>query len=310
MLPRIVVAARRDDALARLLSGSGLNPSYSLEFCARRDAIVERIRLRRPAALIIELRGDHGVAEAALVRRVKQHCPQVPVVVACSGTTARGSAVLETARAGAEHFAFTDVDDFADVLRALLRPPPTPEEPRRAPIAGTRGEAPIRRRSLATRARGASRVLPSRPRRTPMPLQAALTPMPPLLRRIVSVLLRTIPPVHVDELSAAVGLPRRTLLREMSRRGWPRPHQLLRWGRLLRGAVAAGDARGAGVDWEDSREVITHAAGYGSARSAQRAFRALAGVGLQQVWLGGVDAVLAALRAATGSRPPSTRLAS
>jgi hypothetical protein len=309
VLPRIVVAARRDDALARLLSGSGLNPSYSLEFCARRDAIVERVRLRRPAALIVALRGDHGVAEAALVRHVKQHCPQVPVVVACSGTTARGGAVLETARAGAEHFAFTDVDDFGDVLRALLQPPP-PEEPGRAPISRANGDSSLRKRSLSTRARGAARALPARQRRASIPVEAALTPMSPLLRRIVNVLLRAIAPAHVDELAAAVGLPRRTLLREMARRGWPPPHVLLRWGRLLRGAVAANNARSAGVVWEESRDLIARAAGYGSARAAQRAFRALAGVGLQQVWHGGVAAILAALCSATGTRPPSTRMAS
>jgi hypothetical protein len=134
--------------------------------------------------------------------------------------------------------------------------------------------------------------------------------MSPLLRRIVNVLLRPIAPAHVDELGAAVGLPRRTLLREMSRRGWPAPHRLLRWGRLLRGAVAASNTRGAGLDWEASRELIARAAGYGSARSAQRAFLALAGVDLQQVWRDGVAAILTALCSATGTRPPSTRLAS
>ena len=142
---------------------------------------------------------------------------------------------------------------------------------------------------------------------------AALSLLPatisPLLRRIIHVCVAPSPPSTVDELAARIALPKRSLARDVARRGWPAPHVLLQWGRLFRGATAGAAARVSGMSWNEAQWVIAEEAGYANVRTASRAYRTRGRVGLREVWRDGVAALLPAFLSAI-SDLPTHRLAS
>jgi ActR/RegA family two-component response regulator len=304
VLPRIVVAARRDDALAKLLSSPNRRSPFHLEYCHDADLIVDRARHEPPAAVVVGLTARQSATAVSLVRRVKQQCPELPVLVACLEDGSRGRHVLNAARAGADHFAFSAIDDFQSVLRTLV----TPNAP---PPAGDGDEIDqVRRqrvRSSARRGTGKSRFLTRRP--------AAMLPvfppsLAPMLREIMTMCSGAAPPRDVDALALRIGMPRRTLAREMTRRGWPSLRDLLMWGRLFRGAVAGLQARLNGLGWSKAQVIMMRATGYQSTRAAGRAFRMRAGVGLRDVWREGAAAILPAFLRSLGEDLPPTRMAS
>lgn len=303
MLPRIVVVGRKDDALGRALTVRAGESLFALEFHADGDQLVERLRDECPNLVVVGLRGRRGTAVGALIRRIKSWCPQLPVVVACLDESAPGREVLHAARAGAEHFAFRHVDDFPGVLQALVM------QGAGLPSAETNDIDDI---GLA-RARVGLRRFPRRARYTERAPAAVLGMLPasvsPLLRRIIHACVVAAPPDTVDELAIRISMPKRSLAREVARRGWPSPHTLLKWGRLFRGASAGVAARGGGMSWQEAQWVIAVEAGYGSVRTASRAFRARAGVGLREVWRDGAAALLPAFLVAVSHSPPH-RLAS
>jgi hypothetical protein len=212
--------------------------------------------------------------------------------------------VLHAARAGAEHFAFRDADDFDSVIGTLVGTSTDDdgESPDREPdeVSRARARASIRRRA-------------ERRRYTERAPAAALSVLPatisPLLRRIIHVCVAPSPPSTVDELAARIALPRRTLARDVARRGWPAPHILLQWGRLFRGAAAGVAARVSGTSWDEAQWVIAEGAGYSTVRTASRAYRTRGRVGLRDVWRDGVATLLPAFLSAI-SDLPTHRLAS
>jgi transcriptional regulator GlxA family with amidase domain len=131
----------------------------------------------------------------------------------------------------------------------------------------------------------------------------------PLLRRILHACVSAAPPETVDELASIISLPKRSLTRDVARRGWPAPHVLLKWGRLFRGAAAGAAARIEGTSWEEAQWVIAIEAGYGSVRTASRAYRARAGVSLREIWRDGAAALIPAFLSAI-DEPRPHRLAS
>ena len=301
MPPKIIVAGRREDALGRTLASSDERPEFVLEFCQDRDALVERVRAEPPAALVVGLRSHRTAPVIALVRRMKQHCPHVPVLIACLDAATPGRDVLSVARAGADHFAFDQIDSLVNVLRTLVSPDGPDAPGRRAPTVDQLGIARARRSSHRMRyaTPAASFTM------TILPQSAA-----PLLRRLILACLGSLPPRDVAALASRVGLARRSLTRETVRRDWPSPRALLHWGRLFRGAVAGLQARVDGVSWSDAQIAIARAAQYDNARTASRAYRARAGVTLRDVWRDGTAALVPALLAATGAAAPPDRLAS
>jgi len=298
MLPRIVVVGRKDDALGRALTARATEPLFSLEFHPGGDSLVDNLRDECPSLVVIGLRGRRGTAVGALVRRIKAWCPQLPVVVACLDESAPGREILHAARAGAEHFAFRPVDDFPSVLGAIVAPAARAVKP---PAIGTiddisRARAlgdwrrPVRRTRYAERAPSAVLGM----------LPASVSP---LLRRIIHACVASVAPETVDELAMRIALPKRSLGREVARRGWPAPRVLLKWGRLFRAAAAGATARLEGTSWDEAQWIIAVEAGYGSVRTASRAFRSRAGIGLRDIWRDGAAALLPAFLAAVHDSP-------
>jgi hypothetical protein len=207
--------------------------------------------------------------------------------------------VLHAARAGAEHFAFRHSDDFPTVLRKLVAPEGL------SVVQGGLDEDRDRPRNSLRRSIRRPRYAERAPAAVLGMLPASVSP---LLRRIIHACVSSMPPETVDELATRIALPKRSLSRDVSRRGWPAPHVLLKWGRLFRGAAAGYAARVDGTSWDEAQLVMAVEAGYGSVRTASRAFRSRAGVGLRDLWRDGAAALLPAFLAAV-SDPPH-RLAS
>jgi hypothetical protein len=304
MLPRIVVAGRRDDALGRALRGRAGDQPFALEFHGDGDQLVARVRDHCPELVVLGLRGRRGAAVGALIRRIKSWCPQLPVIVACLDDSAPGREVLHAARAGAEHFAFRHSDDFGTVLRNLVTP--MLDEARPAGIAGVDDIEEARSRAELRRSGTRNRYAQRAPAAVLGVLPASVSP---LLRRILHACVSATPPETVDELAARIELPKRSLTRDVARRGWPAPHVLLKWGRLFRGAAAGAAARAEGTSWDEAQWVIAVEAGYGSVRTASRAFRSRAGIGLREIWRDGATALIPAFLSAINDAPPH-RLAS
>ena len=302
MLPRIVVVGRKDDALGRAVTARTSEQSFVLEFHPGGDSLVDGLRDECPSLVVIGLRGHRGPAVGALIRRIKAWCPQLPIVVACLDESAPGREVLHAARAGAEHFAFRHADDFPSVLRSLVA----------REIEQGQGASAIDDIGRA-RARAEQRRMPRRNRYAERAPSAVLGMLPasvsPLLRRIIHACVVAVPPETVDDLASRMGQAKRSLAREVARRGWPAPHVLLKWGRLFRGAAAGVTARLEGTPWDEAQWIIAVEAGYGSVRTASRAYRARAGIGLREVWRDGAAALLPAFLAAVRHAPPN-RLAS
>jgi hypothetical protein len=294
MLPRIVVAGRRDDALGRALTMRAGDPPFELEFHPDGDVLVDRLRDQCPALVVVGLRGRRGTAVGALVRRIKSWCPQLPVVIACLDESAPGREVLHAARAGAEHFAFRHSDDFPAVLRKLVAPEGL------SVVQGGLDDDRERPRSSLRRSIRRPRYVERAPAAVLGMLPASVSP---LLRRIIHACVSSVPPETVDELATRIALPKRSLSRDVSRRGWPAPHVLLKWGRLFRGAAAGYAARLDGTSWDEAQLVMAVEAGYGSVRTASRAFRSRAGVGLRDLWRDGAAALLPAFLAAVSDAP-------
>lgn len=311
MLPRIVVAGRKDDVLGRALrpvggraGGAGNSSSLTLEFHPDGDQLIERLRDNCPSLVVLGLRNRRGAALGALIRRIKSWCPELPVLVACLDECMEGREVLHAARAGAEHFAFRDTDDFEGVMRTLVLGEGSDADSDSSAatddVGRARARATVRRR--AQRRRYAERA----PATALSLLPATVSP---LLRRIIHVCVAASPPSTVDELASRIALPKRTLARDVARRGWPAPHVLLQWGRLFRGAAAGATARLSGMTWDEAQWVIAEEAGYATVRTASRAFRTRGGVRLRDVWRDGVAALLPAFLSAVSDFPPH-RLAS
>src|SRR5689334_9522103 len=203
MLPRIVVAGRREDALGKALAVRGSAPSFRLEFHADGDQLVQRLRDECPSLVVVGLRGRRGTAVGALVRRIKSWCPQLPIVVACLDESAPGREILHAARAGAEHFAFRHVDDFPSVLRRLVAPA-LPDPAQRA--IGMNDLEQARARAGLRRAGRRNRYSERAPAAVLSMLPATISP---LLRRIIHACVATVPPETVDELAMRIALPKR-----------------------------------------------------------------------------------------------------
>jgi AraC-like DNA-binding protein len=132
---------------------------------------------------------------------------------------------------------------------------------------------------------------------------AFLIPLPRLARRMFGVLItrELPPPTTAAALADRLGMKLRTIYRRTQVNGWPTPGQVLLWGRLLQGALAADRARAAG-DPLTGVEVAL-AAGFQSLHRAADIYRRYGDATLSEVRLEGVHALEPALLRTFPSRP-------
>jgi AraC-like DNA-binding protein len=237
---RIVAALVRDrHDLARLQSA--LRPSVYSPHGATLSAFTELSVLERALehgvfdVLVIEPTDDSGRSTESAIQRFRSQYPAMSIlghVVLKSGLS---SAVLSFARAGVHELVFAGIDDSAIVLRHALQ---------RAS-----------RRCLAEEVmHNLSAVLPSE----------AI----PLVRYCLEHVNET---PGVDEMSAALGVHRRTLVKRMRSAMLPPPSELWAWSRLLLAARYL-ESPGRSVDW------IAATTGYPSANALRNSLKKYTGL--------------------------------
>jgi AraC-like DNA-binding protein len=122
-----------------------------------------------------------------------------------------------------------------------------------------------------------------------------LQPLPRLARRMLGILTayEPPPPRTVIELAERLSMNPRTMYRRMQANAWPAPGHLLVWGRLLRGAHAADQARTLGEPLTSVE--LAAAAGFGSIHRAADSYRRYADVTMSDVRAEGMRALEPAL---------------
>jgi len=129
-----------------------------------------------------------------------------------------------------------------------------------------------------------------------------LPPLPRLASRMLTLLSagEPAPPSTVVALADRLSMNRRTMYRRMQANAWPTPGNLLIWGRLLRGARAADEARALGEPLTGG--ALAAAAGFGSMHRAAESYRRYADITLSDVRAEGMRALESALVLAFPSR--------
>ena len=129
-----------------------------------------------------------------------------------------------------------------------------------------------------------------------------LPSLPRLASRMLTILSTSepVPPTTVFALADRLSMNRRTMYRRMRANAWPTPSTLLVWGRLLRGARSADEARVTGEPLTSG--ALAAAAGFKSVHRAAESYRRYADVTLSDVRTEGMRALEAALLRAFPSR--------
>jgi AraC-like DNA-binding protein len=129
-----------------------------------------------------------------------------------------------------------------------------------------------------------------------------LPPLPRLASRMLTLLSASepAPPWTVLTLADRLSMNRRTMYRRMQANSWPTPGNLLIWGRLLRGARSADEARASGEPLTSG--ALAAAAGFGSVHRAGESYRRYADVTLSDVRAEGMRVLESALVRAFPSR--------
>jgi hypothetical protein len=127
-----------------------------------------------------------------------------------------------------------------------------------------------------------------------------LPPLPRLASRMLTILSEPVPPCTVFALADRLSMNRRTMYRRMQANAWPTPGNLLIWGRLLRGARSADQARAIGEPL--SSAALAVAGGFGSVHRAAESYRRYAEITLSDVRAEGMRALESALVRAFPSR--------
>jgi AraC-like DNA-binding protein len=188
------------DPLIRSALTLPLQARVPLEICPDRQSVLELLRRAGVAAVLTELRDAQGHAADAFIATLRANFPAVPVIGVGRLRAGDAREIVAAARAGIQDVVFVDYEDPWAVVRRFVNEPSI-DGAIAAAVAALTAHVPV---SLRVVAEYCVRNVPT-----------ALTP---------------------DGLASALGLPRRTLTRRLTRAGLPPPAALLCWGRL---AVAA-----------------------------------------------------------------------
>lgn len=266
-MPTLLAVARSAQTVVPYLSRES---GFAIDVVTDVRALSARLRdvdaEDAPSVIVVELDGHAAGPVAQVVRGLRERYPGTPLVMMCDAD-APGRDLFRAARAGAEHFVFLPKDNLAELLNSLLASAARIEE-----LHDPRGNE----------------------------ITAELNR--PARRIFDAMLSAEQPHESVAALAATLGISTRTFERRAARHGWPAPRLLLLWGRLVRGAAAAG-----AVGPETALEALLNAAGFPSVEHASSAYARLADVPLSTVLAQGTRALDAALSADFGRRDAMSR---
>ncbi|HEU4641571.1 MAG TPA: AraC family transcriptional regulator [Gemmatimonadaceae bacterium] len=195
---RVVAFTVTDELRARL---RGVLPENAdVRLCRTLRQLSSTALSSQPSVIVLELVDGQGERLAPSVRWLRSAFPSVPIVACCALSGATAHDILTLAKAGVTDLALRGFDDIASTISTAIR--------------GTSLEG-----VAAQVVRELGPVLPRR--------------MRPIVEYCIA---NARAGLTVDEIAAALGMPRKTLARQLAQAGLPSPKRLIAWGRVFMAA--------------------------------------------------------------------------
>lgn len=193
----MIVAALVKDPISRARLTDALRNEASVRNCERLTEVLALVEQGLATIVVLDHRDYEGNATLPAVRRLRHEFPSVPVVMYLPISAVASGVVMEYARAGVSQLVFQGVDDFKTSLRTAVN-------------------AALDQVSAAALAAEIEPLIPPT--------------VVPFLRYCLEHSRRNI---TVEEVAAAMGVHRKTLVDRLKAARLPSPRAMIGWCRLL-----------------------------------------------------------------------------
>lgn len=196
----MIVAALVKDPVSRARLTDALRSEATVRNCERLVEVLALVEQGLATIVVLDHRDYDGNAALPVVRRLRDEYPSVPVVMYLPMVALASGAVMDYARAGVSQLVFQGVDDFKTSLRSAI-------------------DAALDQVSAGALAAEIEPLIPST--------------IVPFLRYCLEHSRRNI---TVEEVAAAMGVHRKTLVDRLKAARLPSPRAMIGWSRLLMAA--------------------------------------------------------------------------
>ena len=196
----MIVAALVKDPVSRARLTDALRSEATVRNCERLIEVLALVEQGLATIVVLDHRDYDGNAALPVVRRLRDEYPSVPVVMYLPMVALASGAVMDYARAGVSQLVFQGMDDFKTSLRSAV-------------------DAALDQVSAGALSAELEPLIPST--------------IVPFLRYCLEHARRNI---TVEEVAAAMGVHRKTLVDRLKAARLPSPRAMLGWSRLLMAA--------------------------------------------------------------------------
>ena len=201
----MIVAAMVTDPISRARLTDALRHEASVRYCERLSEVTAMVEAGLANLIVVEHRDRDGTSALPVVRLLRDGFPSVPVVMYVPMSAVVSGAVMEYAKAGVSQLVFQGVDDLKASLRSAI-------------------DAAIDQVSASKLGEEFEQILPP----------ATV----PFLRYCLEHSRRDL---TVEEVAAAMGVHRKTLVDRLRAARLPPPRAMIGWCRLLMAARMLDD---------------------------------------------------------------------
>ena len=201
----MIVAALVKDPVSRARLTDALRGEATVRNCDRLVEVLALVEQGLATIVVLDHRDYDGNAALPVVRRLRDEYPSVPIVMYLPMAAVASGAVMDYARAGVSQLVFQGMDDFKTSLRSAI-------------------DAALDQVSASALADDLEAVIPST--------------IVPFLRYCLEHARRNI---TVEEVAAAMGVHRKTLVDRLKAARLPSPRAMIGWSRLLMAARLLDD---------------------------------------------------------------------
>ena len=201
----MIVAALVKDPVSRARLTDALRGEATVRNCEHLSEILALVEQGLATIVVLDHRDYDGNAALPAVRRLRDEFPSVPVVMYLPMAAVAAGAVMDYARAGVSQLVFQGMDDFKTSLRSAV-------------------DAALDQVSAGALASDLEPLIPST--------------IVPFLRYCLEHARRNI---TVEEVAAAMGVHRKTLVDRLKAARLPSPRAMIGWSRLLMAARLLDD---------------------------------------------------------------------
>jgi AraC-like DNA-binding protein len=201
----VIVAALVRDPLSRARLSDALKNEATVRYCARLSEVETMVEAGLTNLIVVDHRDHDGSPTLPSVRRLHDEYPSIPIVMYLPMSAVVSGAVMEYAKAGVSQLVFQGVDDLKASLRSAMN-------------------AALDHMSAIT-------------------VSAELEPhIPPTVIPFVRYCLEHARrDITVEEVAAAMGVHRKTLVDRLKAAHLPSPRAMIGWCRLLMAARVLDD---------------------------------------------------------------------